>query len=211
MPGWKTWAALEEVTAANMNSFVRDQTVQVFTNASARSAAITAPTRGLVSLLTDTGSYEMYYGATTGWARPWGTPWGYVAVAQTTAGTTPVSTIETVCLNTPAFSATTNRLYKATFSATTVTTNNGDLHQARLRKDNTSGTDYGVNRFAAVGTYLQSGIAFSFYFTGVTGTQTVCATLQRINGSGTVGLISGLMAALIVEDIGPANGTAPVA
>lgn len=39
MAGYKTWAALEEVTATNMNSYVRDQTVNIYTNDAARTAA----------------------------------------------------------------------------------------------------------------------------------------------------------------------------
>jgi hypothetical protein len=118
MPGWKTWTALEEVTAANMNSFVRDQTVQVFTNSSARSAAITAPTRGLVSLLTDSGALEIYYGATTGWARPWNQPWGIqtapaiITVSQTFSTTGAVD----MTGSTQTFNYTANRRYRLTYS-----------------------------------------------------------------------------------------------
>lgn len=118
MPGWKTWTALEEVTAANMNSYVRDQTVQVFTNSSARSAAITAPTRGLVSLLTDSGALEIYYGATTGWARPWSQPWGIqTAPAIITASQTFSSTgAVDMTGSTQTFNHTANRRYRLTYS-----------------------------------------------------------------------------------------------
>jgi len=78
MGGYKTWSPLEEVTAANMNSFVRDNTVPQFANAAARTAAIVSPVVGTASYLLDTGSYEVYYGATTGWRKPWSEPWGNV-------------------------------------------------------------------------------------------------------------------------------------
>ena len=118
MPGWKTWTALEEVTAANMNSYVRDQTVQVFTNSSARSAAITAPTRGLVSFLTDSGALEVYYGATTGWARPWNQPWGsMVAPASiTTSQTFSSTTAVDMTSSSLTFNYTANRRYRLNFS-----------------------------------------------------------------------------------------------
>lgn len=118
MTGWKTWAALEEVTAANMNSYVRDQTVQVFTNSSARSAAITAPTRGLVSFLTDSGALEVYYGATTGWARPWNQPWGsMVAPASITTSQTFSSTSAVdMTSSSLTFNYTANRRYRLNFS-----------------------------------------------------------------------------------------------
>ena len=116
MTGWKTWAALEEVTAANMNSFVRDQTIQVFTNASARSAAITSPTRGLVSFLTDSGALEVYYGATTGWARPWNQPWGsMVAPASITTSQT-FSATGATDMTSLTFNYTANRRYRLNFS-----------------------------------------------------------------------------------------------
>jgi hypothetical protein len=51
----------------------------------------------------------------------------------------------------------------------------------------------------------------SFYFTGTAGSQTVCATLARIAGSGTVNLLTGLTAQIIVEDLGPTTSTAPTA
>lgn len=78
MGGYKTWSPLEEVTAANMNSFVRDNTVPQFANAAARTAAIVSPVYGTASYLLDTGSYEVYYGATTGWRRVWNDPWGLI-------------------------------------------------------------------------------------------------------------------------------------
>jgi hypothetical protein len=76
MGGYKTWAALEEVTAANFNSFLRDNSIPQFASAAARSAAIVSPVVGTASYLLDTGSYEVYYGATTGWRKPWSEPWG---------------------------------------------------------------------------------------------------------------------------------------
>lgn len=117
MTGWKTWTALEEVTAANMNSFVRDQTVQVFTNSSARSAAITAPTRGLVSLLTDSGALEIYYGATTGWALPWTEPWGIQAAPAKITTSQTFSTVLAVDMtgSSQTFSYKANRRYRLTY------------------------------------------------------------------------------------------------
>lgn len=118
MPGWKTWAALEEVTAANMNSYVRDQVVQVFTNSASRAAAITSPTRGLVSFLTDTGALEVYYGATTGWARPWNQPWGApvapasITVSQTFSSTGAVD----MTSSSLTFAYTANRRYRLQLS-----------------------------------------------------------------------------------------------
>lgn len=78
MGGYKTWTALEEVKAADMNTFVRDNTVPQFANSAARSSAIPSPVVGTASYLADTGSYEVYYGATTGWRPVWRDPWGLI-------------------------------------------------------------------------------------------------------------------------------------
>ena len=117
MTGWKTWAALEEVTAANMNSYVRDQTIQVFTNSTSRGIAISSPTRGLVSFLTDNGAVEVYYGATTGWARPWNQPWGIMTTPASITTPQTFSTTSAVDMtgSSLTFNYTANRRYKLTY------------------------------------------------------------------------------------------------
>lgn len=77
---FKTWAVGEEVLAADFNSYVQRQTVAVFPNAAARTAAITAPTPGMVSYLSDVGRLEVYTDKSPapGWFRPWYSSWGIV-------------------------------------------------------------------------------------------------------------------------------------
>jgi hypothetical protein len=60
--GFKTFVSGEVLTAADTNGYLM-QGVMVFANASARSAAITAPTEGQYSYLKDTNSTEYYDGA----------------------------------------------------------------------------------------------------------------------------------------------------
>ena len=207
MPGWKTWTALEEVTAANMNSFVRDQTIQVFTNASARSAAITAPTRGLVSLLTDSGAMEIYYGAVTGWARPWNQPWGIMGTGEITsdvfvnAGTFDV----TGCTTT--FTALTGRRYRIT---------------ARTIMDNNHGAAQGIDARILIGATtiqvipdflngnptLGDARPMGLDWVGTIASGSVTAKLQ---GTFTAGLSNNFRAGptqpsfIVVEDIGPST------
>lgn len=222
MTGWKTWAALEEVTAANMNSYVRDQTVQVFTNSASRSAAITSPTRGLVSLLTDTGEVEWYYGATTGWRPPWGKAWGVVtATAGGTSGlgyvlntaTQNITTTETALTSmTVTFTAVANRLYRAC------------LYEPRLNNAGGSpGYFEGKLRFTSVaGTQMQSivipsgaGVApvqmfLETVFT-TSGSKVVLATLQTPSGNFNAEGSATQPRTFRVEDIGPATTTVPAA
>ena len=60
--GFKTFTSGEVLTAADTNGYLM-QGVMVFANASARSAAITAPTEGQYSYLKDTNSTEYYDGS----------------------------------------------------------------------------------------------------------------------------------------------------
>lgn len=60
--GFKTFTSGEVLTAADTNGYLM-QGVMVFASASARSAAITAPTEGQYSYLKDTNSTEYYDGS----------------------------------------------------------------------------------------------------------------------------------------------------
>jgi hypothetical protein len=61
--GRRTWTAGEVVTAANVQGYLQDQTVMVFADASARDAAITAPTEGMVAYLSDSNTLTAYTGS----------------------------------------------------------------------------------------------------------------------------------------------------
>jgi hypothetical protein len=56
----KIWAVGEEVIAADFNAMVQRQVVATFANASARDAAIPAPTEGMVAYLIDAHSLQVY-------------------------------------------------------------------------------------------------------------------------------------------------------
>jgi hypothetical protein len=60
MSGRKVWAADEILAAADLQSYIQDQVVFVFANASARSSGILAPTEGMVSYLQDTNALEVF-------------------------------------------------------------------------------------------------------------------------------------------------------
>ena len=61
--GRKVFAANEVLTAADVNGYLMDQSVMVFADAAARTAAIAAPSEGMASYLIDTSSFEIYNGA----------------------------------------------------------------------------------------------------------------------------------------------------
>lgn len=62
--GYKVFTAGEVLTAANVNNYLMDQSVMVFTNSSARSSALgTAVSAGMVSYLTSSTAVEYYNGS----------------------------------------------------------------------------------------------------------------------------------------------------
>ena len=65
--GFKTFSVGEVLTATNVNTYLMQQTVMVFATASARSSAITAPSEGMVTYLTDSNS--MWYYSGTAWVE----------------------------------------------------------------------------------------------------------------------------------------------
>lgn len=64
MSGWRNWSIGELVEAADFQSFVQDQVVQVYADASARTSALgTAVSEGMISYLEDTNAVEYYSGS----------------------------------------------------------------------------------------------------------------------------------------------------
>jgi hypothetical protein len=62
--GRRTWTAGEVATAANIQSYLQDQVVQVYAGTAARSSALgTAVSEGMMSYLSDTNSVEYYSGS----------------------------------------------------------------------------------------------------------------------------------------------------
>jgi hypothetical protein len=60
--GYQQWTTGQVLTSTAMNQ-VGDSTVNVFADSSARSTAITSPSEGMVSYLSDTNQIEIYTGA----------------------------------------------------------------------------------------------------------------------------------------------------
>lgn len=62
--GRRTWTAGEVATAANIQSYLQDQVVQVYAGTAARSSALgTAVSEGMVSYLSDTNALQYYSGS----------------------------------------------------------------------------------------------------------------------------------------------------
>ena len=59
----KQWSGYEKVTAADVNTYLSDQSVMRFASSSARSTAIPSPTEGMVTWLDDTNALQVYDGS----------------------------------------------------------------------------------------------------------------------------------------------------
>ena len=75
---FKTWNAGDSLLAADINTYLANQSIPTFASASARATAIPAPVNGQASYLLDTGSLEIWTTKTSpaSWQKPWNMPWG---------------------------------------------------------------------------------------------------------------------------------------
>jgi hypothetical protein len=60
---FKTFVPYTALPAADVNTYLMKQSVMVFANAAARSSAITSPTEGMMTYLSDTNVLNIYDGA----------------------------------------------------------------------------------------------------------------------------------------------------
>lgn len=61
---YKQFAERDVITASGINTFVMNQSVMVFDDEAARSAAVAAPIEGMMSYLKDTNWIQFYDGTT---------------------------------------------------------------------------------------------------------------------------------------------------
>ena len=61
--GFKNFTSGDVLTAADVNGYLNSQTIMVFADTAARTAAITSPQEGMFSYLKDTNATEYYTGA----------------------------------------------------------------------------------------------------------------------------------------------------
>lgn len=63
MPGYKTWAADDVLTAADLNSYLMQQSVPQFASAAVRSGAILSPPTGMITYRADGAVFELWNGS----------------------------------------------------------------------------------------------------------------------------------------------------
>lgn len=159
------------------------------------------PFQGQTIYETDTGSFLVYYGATTGWKLPWNQPWGHIVT--TTSQSNTISGGYLTGVNTT-FTAISNRRYKITGHCTL------EVVSGRVILSLSSTTSGALFRFGDLtgASYVHS--EGSYVGTLAAGSHTIQIQVVIVSGT-TNGLADSTtnLHRIVVEDIGPATSTAP--
>jgi len=211
--GYRTFVAAEVLTAAQVNTFLMEQSVMKFTAATGtggRDTVITSPSAGMVVYM-DTGdsSEGLYTYNGAEWRLPWNLPWGYVAstVTPPTSNQTISTTTSTKITGTDTESCSlfANRRYRATCVASYEKTTAQNFTYLQPR------TSSGAALSAAWTYNMSIGerelVVWVATFTGTTFTGTLQLNAQVLS-AGLEIVNTGTGARLLVEDIGPSG--APV-
>lgn len=101
MSGYRTWTPGEILTANNVQDYLQNQTVMVFSTSAARGSAIVSPSEGMLTWLEDLNKYQYYNGSN------WTDLIAVTAVSSKSADYTVASTDANTILITTASSAVT--------------------------------------------------------------------------------------------------------
>lgn len=164
------------------------------------------PARGDSWFKTDTMELVVYYGATTGWAKPWNVPWGDIAQGTDATVYTITTAADAVSVS---FNAVQNRVYELKGFVIVSSTVANDQVDVWLD----------VGGSIVVGTYMRLALPIAGAFASVvavgkftaaaTASTTVKVRGQRASGTGTVTTRGSFAASEVsVIDIGQA-GSAP--
>lgn len=91
--GRRTFAAGEVLTASNVMGYLQDQAVMVFASAAARTTAISSPSEGMVTYLSDVNALDVYDGSA--WKRIADTSASIIQVVTATTNTAVTNTTAT--------------------------------------------------------------------------------------------------------------------
>ena len=214
--GFKNFTATV-LTASDVNNYLMEQSVMSFASTGARDTQIVAPEAGMVAYINTSDvnrGFYIYNGSAWqrggGWNMPWGlmpaTSGGTNGMAYRTGMTWDANTGNTdvaVTNGSITISAVANRLYRATFTVGTLSTDgSGSGH---ILIDNGSGTTkVRAENWIEIGKAQNGSVSIVQTF-GSSGSQTFRAMYRR--GSGFTNRYLGDFGMIVVEDIGPA--TAP--
>jgi hypothetical protein len=154
----KVFTAGEVLAAADVNSFLMDQTVMSFAGTAARGSAIPTPVEGMYTHLEDTDRLQFWNGSS------WATPFGLTLISNTTVTATPAVIIDNIFtseyqnyrINIKFTASTSSMNMEPRASGTTV---NGNFFTAIL----------GLNYLGGATNILQNNTAFAQIHSGYSG------------------------------------------
>ena len=163
----------------------------------------TSPYQGQSIYESDTGSFLVYYGATTGWKPPWNQPWGVITNISSLSNTITAGNVAGLSYT---LNAVANRLYQITITVKTSWSATGRLI---LTLSDGGAT---VQRIADYSTAVSSDQAA---ITGVVsrsftaGAHSLAVAFSVISGTVVLGTTASNTHELTITDIGPSTSTAP--
>lgn len=205
--GYKTFTAGSILTAADVNSYLADQSCMYFATTTARDAAITAPSDGMLCYIGSNDASEgLYTYNGTSWRKGpgWNAPWGYLTTISGSAVSTVLragASSAAVDFVSGSYTHVNNRRVRVTAMAdatwTTGTNSRWEIKQG------STGLAYSDQQYTG-------------NFNGVTlvGVTTTDGTSQTYKCTWTPGgsvsavTVQGIVPAIWIEDIGPSG--APV-
>ena len=210
--GFKTFTAGAVLTASDVNTYLMQQSTMVFATTTARDAAITSPSDGMICYVNSNDASEgLYTYNGTAWRKGpgWNAPWGIQGTpASKTAQQASITTIVDITDLSVTFTAVTNRYYKVVLEAAFSTSGSGAVAGGIIRNGSTN-LQYTNVEIPNPNVVQDRMIIYVSTFTA--GSTTVKASAQKNSGAGTLNWYSdtsALITRLWVEDIGPAGAPA---
>lgn len=197
--GYRTFAAGEKPTAAQMQDYLMDQVVIVCTSTTRPSS----PVEGMTIYETDTDKLLIYTTATTTWKAPWNLPWGYIDQAGNSGDQTGIGTSFTdVTGCSVTFTKVAYRVYMV-IGSLTVYNSGGGVTTAHSHFSDSGGTPITNDSQASLPATYLGVLAPPTAFLYSTSTASYTVKMRAKIEAGTMTAKSG--ANLVVMDIGP-NG-----
>lgn len=210
--GRKTWAADEILAAADLQSYIQDQVVFVYANATARASGILSPTEGMVSYLQDTDLLYTYSGSS--WVAV--TP-SSISASIITSGTLDAARLPNAGTAGTYTKVTTDATGRVTYATTLAAADIPNLDASKITSGslNTGGNVTGGNLYVPNGeitggsgghVYHQG---YGIFDSGVTSSGVYNTSLSGpyravwVNSSGTIGYTSSTRR--VKQDIEPAQ------
>jgi hypothetical protein len=174
------------LNASEINDNLMNQSIIVFSNEAARTAAITSPIEGMVTYLEDTASYESYDGAAWIGFGGGGKILQVVSVSKSDAFTTAMTTYQDVTglsLSITPSSATSKILISSSVGLGAAS---GERNDFRLMRDSTAiavGDSTGVTGLMAISDFVIASVGIVLDTPNTTSAITYKAQIKSVNGT----------------------------